>query len=92
MLNMSYQRVLSELVAQVIFSQETIQQEQQAIINRGRMIKHNLLLYEMISQLSFFPKGLLEEFHFALQKRDVEVILLLRHRITFLARKFLKKV
>jgi hypothetical protein len=88
---MSHQRESSDLVAQLILGQETIQHEQQAIIDRGQMINHNLLFYEMISQLSYFPKGLLKEFHFALQQRDIEVISLLRNRITCLVRKFIER-
>jgi hypothetical protein len=88
---MSHQRVSIDLVAQLILDQETIQQEQQAIIDHRQMINHNLLLYEMVSQLAFFPKGLLNEFYFALQQRDREVILLLRNRITRLLRKVWKK-
>lgn len=89
---MSPQKVLSDLAAQLIEGQETIQQEHQAIFDQRRMINHNLLFYQMISQLSFLPKGLLNEFHFALQQRDREVILLLRLRITGLLRKVWKNL
>lgn len=88
---MSHQNVLTDLVAGLIESQESIQQEQQAIIEQRRMINHHLLFYQMISQLSFLPKSVLNEFHFALQQKDLEVILLLRVRITCLLRKVWKK-
>lgn len=89
---MFYRDVSTDLVNQYLFTQVVLKREQQqAILDRARIITHNLLLYAMLSQLSAFPRGLLKEFYFAIEHKDIELILLLRNRITLLSRRILKK-
>ncbi|MFC5539896.1 hypothetical protein ACFPQ1_36700, partial [Rhodocytophaga aerolata] len=64
---------------------------QQAIIDREQLLTHNLLLYEMLSQIAAFPAGLLKQFYYAIKQQEIEVILVLRKRITSLSRRLLKK-
>jgi hypothetical protein len=81
-----------DLVNQYLFTQVVLKREQQqASLDRERIITHNLLLHAMLSQLTSFPKGLLEEFYYAIEQQDLELILSLRNRITRFSRRILKK-
>lgn len=88
---MPYKTLYADLVYQYILTQQVLNKEQQAILDSQRIINHNLLLHAMLSQLSCIPPNLLKEFHFAIEQKDIEVILLLRRKITFVSRKILRK-